>query len=76
MARAAVAMIALFALVGLAQWLFTGIAHHVDLRLIPAQSRRRVQWLLANSAHVYLATAGSAVVVLAVGVLQPAVFLG
>jgi hypothetical protein len=76
MASTAVALIALFLLVALAQWLFARVAGHVDLRLMPAHSRRRVQRLLASSGHVYLATAGAVAVVLAVGLLQPAVFLG
>jgi hypothetical protein len=71
-----VALVALFALVALAQWLFARVAGHVDLRLIPASSRRRVRWLLANSAQVYLASAGLAAAVVAVGVIQPAVFPG
>lgn len=68
MARTAVALIALFLLIALAHWMFVQVVAHVDLQLIPAHSRRRVQWLLANSSHVYLASTGLAVAVAAVQV--------
>jgi hypothetical protein len=56
-ANEAVALIALPLLVALNQWVFTLAVAHVDPHLVPAASRRRVRWLVAHSARIYLAAA-------------------
>jgi hypothetical protein len=59
MARTAVALAALAVLIAFSQWVFTLAAGRVDPQLIPSCSRRRVRWLMTNSAHIYLAAAGT-----------------
>jgi hypothetical protein len=49
------------------------VVAHVDPLLIPACSRRRVQRLMTNSAHIYLASVG---VVACVVFVEAAVLLG
>jgi hypothetical protein len=68
----AVALIALTLLVALTQWMFIQTVAHVDVHLIPAHARRRVQWLVLNSGRIYVAAAGIAASVL---VVQTAVLL-
>jgi hypothetical protein len=72
MAIEAVALIAVALLVAASQWMFTQTVARVDVQLIPATSRRRVEWLVVNSAHIYLAAAGTAG---AVVVVQAAVLV-
>ena len=57
MANEAVALIALALLLALEQWVFTVAVAHVDPRLVPAASRRRVRWLVVHSGRIYLAAA-------------------
>ena len=73
MAKEAVALIGLAALVSLSQWLFTNTAARVGMPAIPADARPRVRWLLANSAHIHLACGATA---LAAVVVQTAVLIG
>ena len=72
MATEAVALVAVALLVALTQWMFTQTVARVDMRLIPSHSRRRVQWLVLNSGHIYLAAAGTAATVV---VVQTAVLI-
>lgn len=67
------ALIALAVLVSVTQWLFTQTAVRVDMHLLPAHARRRVQWLLAHSPSIYLGCAGT---VVAVAFVQAAVGVG
>ena len=66
------ALIGLAALVAVTQWLWTRVVAHVDLLLIPAYSRRRVQRMVTRSPLVYLASGG---VVLCVMCVEGAVLL-
>jgi hypothetical protein len=59
-------------LVAVSQWVFIQAVSHVDMRLIPAYSRRRVRWLVVHSSLIYLA---SAAVVATVVAVQAAVLL-
>jgi hypothetical protein len=68
----AVALVGIAVLVALTQWMFTQTVTRVDVQLIPARCRRRVQWLVVNSAHIYLAAAGMTATVV---VVQTAVLL-
>jgi hypothetical protein len=71
-AAEAVSLIALAALVAVSQWMFTQTVSRVDMRLIPAYSRRRVRWLVVHSSRIYLASAAVFATVVAV---QAAVLL-
>ena len=68
MANEAVALIALPLLVSINQWMFTLTVARVDPRLIPLGARRRVHWLAAHTARIYLASAGLVAVGLALQV--------
>ena len=72
MANETVALIALAVLVALSQWIFIQAVIRVDIHLIPAHARRRVQWLVLNSTHIYLTAAG---MVVAVAGVQAAVLI-
>lgn len=72
MAKEAVALTGLAVLVALSQWIFIQAVIRVDVHLIPAHARRRVQWLVLNSTHIYLTAVG---MVVAVAVVQAAVLL-
>ncbi len=52
-----VALLALAALISLAQWVWVRTASQVDLQLMPTHSRRHVQWMLTNSTHIQLVSA-------------------
>ena len=52
MSRTTLVLLAVVALVSLAQFASARVATHVDRRLIPARSRRRVTWMLANTMHI------------------------
>jgi hypothetical protein len=58
--KTAAALLALAVLVSVGQWLWTRLATHVDLQMMPAGSRRRVQWILTNSPRIQLASAALA----------------
>ncbi|HEY0402903.1 MAG TPA: hypothetical protein VGD09_12860 [Blastococcus sp.] len=73
MSQAGAALLGLAVLVSAAQWLWTRVVAHVDPLLIPACSRRRVQRLMTNSAHIYLA---SGAVVACVVCVEAAALLG
>ena len=57
MSRTAIALLALALIVLVGQWLWARAIVHVDPALIPACSRRRVQWLRSNTAHIEYASA-------------------
>jgi hypothetical protein len=71
MSRTAAALLALLVLVSATQWLWTRMASHVDFALMPAYSRRRVRWMLGNSAHIQLGLAAIAACVLCLAAFQP-----
>jgi hypothetical protein len=73
MSQAGAALLGLAVLVSATQWLCTRVVAHVDVLLIPACSRRRVERLLTNSSHIYLASGAVAACVLCV---EAAVLLG
>ncbi|MCW2705051.1 MAG: hypothetical protein JWQ37_3046 [Blastococcus sp.] len=73
MLQAGAALLGLAVLISATQWLWTRVVAHVDPLLIPACSRRRVQRLMTNSAHIYLASVG---VVACVVCVEAAVLLG
>ena len=56
MSRTATALLVLALLVFAGQWLWARALGHVDPALIPACSRRRVQWLRSNTAHIEYAS--------------------
>lgn len=56
MSRMAIALLAFASLVFIGQWLWARAILHVDPALIPACSRRRVQWLRSNTVHIEYAT--------------------
>jgi hypothetical protein len=72
MSQAGAALVGLAALVAATQWLWTRVVAHVDLLLIPAYSRRRVQRLVSRSPLVYVASGG---IVLCVVCVEGAVLL-
>ena len=72
MAHEAFALMALAGLVALSQWIFVQAVIRIDVHLIPAHARRRVQWLVVNSTHIYLTAAG---MVATVATVQAAVLL-
>jgi hypothetical protein len=72
MMQAGVALLGLAVLVSATQWLWTRVVAHLDPLLIPACSRRRVQRMRANSAHIYLV---SGAVVACVVCVEAAVLL-
>jgi hypothetical protein len=71
-AHEAFALMALAGLVALSQWIFVQAVIRIDVHLIPAHARRRVQWLVVNSTHIYLTAAG---MVATVATVQAAVLL-
>jgi hypothetical protein len=66
MTQAGAALLGLALLVSATQWLWTRVVAHVDPLLMPACSRRRVQRMLSNSAHIYVASVGVAACVVCV----------
>jgi hypothetical protein len=73
MSQAGAALLGLAVLISATQWLWTRVVVHVDMLLIPACSRRRVQRLMTRTPIVYLVSA--ATVACVVGV-EAAVVLG
>ena len=51
MSRTLVVLLMVTLLVSAGQFTSARAARHVDLRLIPLRSRRRVTWMLTNSGH-------------------------
>jgi hypothetical protein len=72
MSKTATALLVLSLLVFTGQWLWARAVGHVDPALIPVCSRRRVQWLRSNTAHIEQASALLAACAL---LLQAAVIL-
>lgn len=72
MSRTLIVLLAVTLLIWAGQFTSARAARHVDLRLIPCRSRRRVTWMLTNSGHLQLVCA---VVVAAVLSTQLAVAL-
>jgi hypothetical protein len=66
MSRTVVALLGIAVLVWFAEWLSVRAAGHLDLRLLPAHSRRRAQWLRAHSTRIQLGCGAAAVGLLAV----------
>jgi hypothetical protein len=64
MPQSIAALLALAALISLAQWVWARAASHVDLQLMPTHSRRHVQWMLSNSTHIQLLSAALALAAL------------
>ena len=60
MTQPGAALLGLAVLIAATQWLWVRVVAHVDMLLIPASSRRRVERLRANSTHIYLAAGGVA----------------
>jgi hypothetical protein len=58
--RTGAALLGLAVLIAATQWLWTRVLAHVDMLMIPAYSRRRVERLRSNSTHIYLAAGGVA----------------
>jgi hypothetical protein len=58
--KTSVALLALAILVSSGQWLWTRMAAHIDMHMMPTCSRRRVQWILTNSPRIQLAAAALA----------------
>lgn len=73
MSRVALAFLGVALTISLGQWLSMRVAAHVDLHVLPAHSRRRVQWMLVNTTHIQLACAG---LVAAAGCVQLIAGLG
>jgi hypothetical protein len=73
MSQAGAAILGIAVLVAATQWLWTRVVAHVDMLLIPADTRRRVERLRTNSAHIYLAAGGVAACVVCV---ETALILG
>jgi hypothetical protein len=57
MSRTGIAFLGIALVISLGQWLSMRVAGHVDMRLLPGHTRRRVQWWLANSRHIQLVCA-------------------
>jgi hypothetical protein len=73
MSRTATVLLVLALLVFAGQRLWARAVGHVDPALLPACSRRRVQWLRSNTAHIEYATGGLALCAVC---LQAAAFIG
>jgi hypothetical protein len=73
MSQAGAALLGLAVLISVTQWLWTRVVAHVDMLLMPAYARRRVERLRTNSAHIYLASGG---VVACVVCAEAALLLG
>jgi hypothetical protein len=71
--QAGAALLGLAVLIAATQWLWTRVVAHVDMLLIPACSRRRVERLRSSSTHIYLAAGG---VVACVACAEVLVLLG
>lgn len=66
MSQAGAALLGLAVLIAVTQWLWTRVVVHVDMHLMPAGSRRRVQRLMARSSFIYLASGGTVACVVCV----------
>jgi hypothetical protein len=66
MSRTAMAFLGIAVLISVGQWLSMRLAGHIDLHMLPAHSRRRLQWMQVNTGHIQLCCA--ALVATAVGV--------
>jgi hypothetical protein len=70
MTESVIAVVAISTLVSGALWLSMRMAAGANLAVLPAHSRRRVQWWRLNAHHVYLGCAGLALATVALQVSQ------
>ena len=55
LSTSALAIVAIAALISLGLWLSMAAARFARMEVLPAHSRRRVQWWQANTAHIQVA---------------------